>query len=165
MARTRCYPPEDNALSLARAPPFVVEIPLSLLWFHSAASRTYGTTRRDEAGLPSIARAPISRGAVVPLVATDVQLPSHASLHFPVARTHGKISRCERARRLHRRDDDNNSHQLLIHNCSLRTSHYILLARSRPNWLNPLSPLASRTRSSSVKGLLCNSNRTCLRPR
>lgn len=29
---------------------------------------------------------------------------------------------------------------------SLRTSHYVLLARSRPNWLEPLFPLASRTR-------------------
>lgn len=34
-----------------------------LLSFHRAASSTYGTTRRDEAALPSVARAPISRGA------------------------------------------------------------------------------------------------------
>lgn len=64
-----------------------------LLSFHRAASSTYGTTRRDEAALPSVARAPISRGAAaMPFPSSrstsTVELLSSGPRAVAVARAH-----------------------------------------------------------------------------
>lgn len=88
-----------------------------LLAFHRAASSTYGTTRRDEAALPSVARAPISRGAAaMPFPSSrstsTVELLSSGppscrgrtrAHSLPRGERRTKISRCcERVRRSHR---------------------------------------------------------------
>jgi len=152
---------------------FLLLLLLLLVSFHSAASRTYGSTRRDEAGLPSIARAPILRGAAampfpssrstssVELPSSGSKLPrSHARVHSPW-RDARKISRCERARRVHRRDDDNNSHQAHVHNCSRRIAlRNTLLARSLTRVLIASAPsLVSQNyrELSSIKQFPCNS--------